>query len=87
VQGQEEAYLEEPELSTQISSATITQKNEITGLLNRKPESLTADDVKVSDRDGERVEVEELKSEGQKFVLTMGSELDLTQAYKVIYNE
>ncbi|QHA93579.1 pullulanase [Bacillus sp. N1-1] len=87
VQGQEEVYLEEPELSTQISSATITQKNEITGLLNRKPESLSVDDLKVLDGNGESVEIEKLESEGQKFVLTMGRELDLTKAYKVVYNE
>lgn len=86
VQGQEDVYLEEPELSTQVSSATITAENEITGLLTRKPEGVTAADFNVIDAKGNPVEVEKLELDEQTFVLTMASNLELQQSYKVIFN-
>ncbi|ATU20663.1 type I pullulanase [Bifidobacterium choerinum] len=75
-------YTARPALGARISTAEIAQKNAIDAKLT-KPADVKASDVTVTDADGNKLAVADVKTDGTVVTVTLKDDLDLTAKYTV----
>ncbi|PLS28322.1 Amylopullulanase [Bifidobacterium anseris] len=75
-------YTARPALGARISTAEIAQNNAIDAKLT-KPADVKASDVKVTDADGNKLAIADVKTDGTVVTVTLKDDLDLTAKYTV----
>ncbi|MGO4959803.1 type I pullulanase [Bifidobacterium pseudolongum] len=75
-------YTARPALGARISTAEIAKKNTIDTKLT-KPADVKAGDVKVTDADGNAVEIDNVKTDGTVVTIMLKNDLDLAAKYTV----
>ncbi|MFQ3545342.1 pullulanase [Halobacillus rhizosphaerae] len=86
VQGQTQVYLSKPEITNELTYAEISEKNQVVGHMNRTVEDEFAQDIQVLNQQGDQLAIQDLVFQGQQFIVTLKSDLDLDQPYKLKFN-
>ncbi len=87
VQGDADVYLEQPEISTDLTYAEIIEDHQVEVNLSNVPAEWTKGDFSIKQPDGTSLTIEEVQVEGQTAQLTIKQALEVTKAYTVKFND
>ncbi|MBA2176507.1 pullulanase [Halobacillus locisalis] len=85
VQGDEDVYLDKPEIGIDVTYSEMTSQTEITTYLSQVA-NVTKNDFSIQDESGNEVAIREVQAEGQKVTLQMEEELDITNFYSLTFD-
>ncbi|MCA0971851.1 pullulanase [Halobacillus litoralis] len=84
VQGEEDVFLEQPEIGVEVTFAEMQTLTKIDAYLSRV-EQASAADFTLEDESGAAIPLEGINRDGQKVELLLGESLDITKSYTITY--
>ncbi|RWZ58246.1 pullulanase [Halobacillus fulvus] len=87
VQGKEDVYLEQPVITTDVTFAEMTSDREIQATMSQVVNGLTGQDFTLTDENGEEVEIENVRVEGQKVIVNSAERLRISPSYTLSYKD